>query len=256
MAATVVGADAFTSTGTQSTTNVPLPAHLAGDILFILVVLNVTTPTGFITEPLNWHALAAEPATSNATTRAFWARAVSDNQFGAAVTVTHSTFRRTSAASIVVRGGHAVNDPYGGPEGTSGTMVTAAEVNPIAAADTLLVALIGYRTGGRTWPITDADWTEDDAADGGSTNTGARAGHRTSLIPAGAFTQETLWVDGSGNNGNCWTLAVESAPVAPPAGATMKVYTGSDFVEGISKVWDGDEWLEGVMKVYDGAEFI
>src|SRR5688572_7222156 len=207
MTASVVATDAFTSTGTISSTPVPIPAHLTDDIVAILVATNATgnsidTPTGFT--PVD-----VASGTSNVTTRMFWKRIASDNELGATVDVTHSTFRRTSAVSQVVRDGSTTVDPYGA--NSSSTTDNTSTLNAtVTGDDTLMIAQVGYRTGGLSWPITDADWAEDDFADGGGTNTGARSGHRTVLVDTGSYTGESIWNGSSFTNADLWQLFIES----------------------------------------------
>jgi hypothetical protein len=210
--AQVVATGAFTSSGSISSTNVPVGAHLAHDIVAIAV--GIDTDSGTIDTPSGWTAVGNASTTSNITSRMFWARAASDNQFGSTVNVTHSAFRRTSAVSTVVRGGSTTVDPYGA-KGTTTTDLTKSPALTITGSRTLLVAAILYRTGGLTWPMSDSDWADDNSADGGGTNTGGRVGHRTSYLQAMSYPGETLWDGSSFNNADCWALAVESAPIAP-----------------------------------------
>lgn len=204
--AEVVATDAFTSSGTISSTPVPIPAHLAGDIVLVLVGIN--TNSGTINTPAGWTQIGTTSQTSNINTAVFWRRAASDNEFGSTLNVTHSSFRRTSAVSAVVRGGSASVDPYGAMDDTIVPPVDAPDLT-ITGADTLLLALLAYRNTA-TFTISDADWVEDDFADPGTNDTSARIAHRTSLVPAGAYTGEEVWTSGF-NSHNCWGVAIESA---------------------------------------------
>jgi hypothetical protein len=187
------------------------------------VCLNTTG--GFITTPTNWNIVGSVTTGTNVTTGVYWRRAASDNQFGSSVVVTHSTFRRTSAVSMVIRGGSTSVDPYGA-KSASTSDVTASAALTITDANTLLVSLLGYRTGALSWPITDPDWVEDNAADGGGTNTGARCGHRTSLVNAGAYSAETLWDGSAFTNADCFTVAITSAGASTVFGSISAALPG------------------------------
>lgn len=200
----LVGTGSFTSTSTVNSTTVPLPAHQEGDALVAMVAINQAT--GTIDTPSGWTAFANATTGANVTSRAFWRRAPSGGA-GESVTISHSGSRRTSGVSAVVRDG---GDPYMTARSSSGGTVATNESLSIAGDSALMVAMVGYRTGGMEWAAQGL-WSEEDAADGGGTNTGARVAVR-SENPSGSFSAETVWTNaGSFTNWDLYAIAFDSA---------------------------------------------
>ena len=199
----LVGVSGVTSTGVLSTTVVPLPArHEEGDALVVLVCLNQATAT--IDAPDGWAALGDATTGSNLTSRAFWRRAP-EGGAGPSVSVSHSSNRRTSAVAAAVRGS---GDPVVEAKTSAGGTVSTSAVT-LGEDGSLVLALVGYRTGGMTWTPT-AGWRQRAAYDGGGTNTGARLAQRRELATAGELASENVWAT-SFTNWDLYTLGFEPA---------------------------------------------
>lgn len=200
----LVGVSGFTSTGVLATTVVPLPSHQEGDALVAMVAIN--QGSGTIDTPADWTAFGDATTGANVTSRTFWRRAP-EGGAGASVSVSHSGSRRTSAVSAAVRG---TADPIVAARTSSGGTVATAALT-LVDDGSLVLALVGYRTGGMTWTPT-AGWRQRAAFDGGGTNTGARLAQRRELAPAGELASENVWAT-SFTNWDLYTLGFE--PVTP-----------------------------------------
>lgn len=234
MPASVVATDAVTSTGVQDSTDVPVPAHLADDVLVLMICQNQTA--GVTTTPAGWAALPKPDSAANITSATFWRRA-SVGAGAGSVNVVHSGSRRTSAVSAVVRD---AEDPYSAQDssGTSAGDPAFAPATTITGDDTLLIAVLGYRNGGDTWTLLNS-WAELDAADGGGTNTGARIAEAPALVDAGAFPETDVWEPTGTNTYDLWLIALESSVGGPAVveGAATGAFGFSGPAAGTVTVW-------------------
>lgn len=198
----LVGVSGFTSTGVLSTTVVPLPAHQEGDALVVMVCTNQASNT--IDTPEDWTALDDATTGNNLTSRAFWLRAP-EGGAGPSVSVSHSGNRRTSAVSVAVRG---TGDPIAETNTSAGSPVSSSAIT-LGEDGSLVLAMVGYRTGGMTWTV-QPGWRHRAAYDGGGTNTGARVAQRRELAPTGELASEAVWTT-SFTNWDLYTLGFEPA---------------------------------------------